>query len=156
MQRAGSAHGPQPLHKQDGLGWKLRGAGAHQLFHQPMPNAGTPTLAALHHPKGRGEAGEASLAQTKPSRSSISPQPPSSTGLAPSADIWVAQGRLSSHSPHQSGAAEVGACPSTKVSVLILLPDPSLPAPSSASAPAIAFHDGAPGMGSLPAAHSWH
>lgn len=93
MQRAGSAHGPQPLRKQDRLGWKLRGAGAHQLFHQPMPNAGTLTLAALHHPKGRGEAGEASLAQTEPSRSSSSPQPPSSTGLAPSADIWVAQGR---------------------------------------------------------------
>lgn len=149
-QKAGQRMAP---HEKDRHGLKPHGAGAHQLLHQLMPNTRNMTLIAqCHQRKNRGEAGEASLTQTEPNRNSSFPQP-SPAGLAPSADIWVAQGWALLLHGHQSRAMEAGACPATHIPVPVLLLDPAL---SSASTPAITFHDGASGMCSLPAAHTWH
>lgn len=122
--------------------------GAHQLFHQC---AGTPTPTALPLLEGRAEEKKVKPHSPKLSSAEASTSPKL---LLPT--VWHLQltfgwlrDRLSSHSPHQSRAAEVGACPHP-------LPRLSLPALGSASAPAITSRDRARGWAPSQQLHTWH
>lgn len=101
-------HGPSP----GSAGWvRWKPHGVHQLLHQPKPPSNSHCPASPGE-KVRREEGEASLAKIKLHGSlNFPPELPLPT-------VWHLQltfGWLrdwhSSHSSHQNGAAEVGACP---------------------------------------------
>lgn len=124
----GSGHGPSP-----GPAGRVRWEphGVHQLFHQLMPCAGTPTPTALHLPERRAEEGEASLAQTELCRNFNFPQTPSPNSLAPSADIWVSQGQaLLSFTPPERGCRGGSMSPSSSQTCPFQLPAQPLHQPS--------------------------
>lgn len=80
---------PQPWSRRVG---QVGPHGVHQLFYQPEPCAGTPSPTALHLLDRRAE--EKKVKPRSPTPSFNFPQTPSPNSLAPSPDIWVAQGQV--------------------------------------------------------------
>lgn len=105
----GSGHGPSPG-PAGCIRWEPHGG--HQLFLKLKPCAGTPTLTALHILERRAEE------KVKPHSPKLSSIKASTSPTFPLPTVWHLQltsgwlrDRHSTHSPHQSRAAEVGACP---------------------------------------------